>query len=122
MRSKKEKHELIVKLLKRMEEGVTDREITKMAHCSPNEKTRIRKTNNGENTDTSIEMKSKSICAHLLIIYAIGSTYVLVILPRKKKRIEIQESQWQIDMERNHIPHIMESRFLYRSNIDILGI
>ena len=86
MRSKKEKHELIVKLLN---EGRTNREITKMAHCSPNEKTKIRKTNNGENTDTSIEMKSKSICAHLLIIYAIGSTYVLVILPRKKKKIEI---------------------------------
>lgn len=52
MRCKKEKHELIVKLLN---EGRTNREITKIVHCSPNEITKIRKTNNGEDTDTRIE-------------------------------------------------------------------
>ena len=62
MFSKKEKHELIVKLLN---EGYTTREICKEARCSPNEITPIRKTMFGENTDTGIDMKGKSICAQV---------------------------------------------------------
>ena len=53
---------MIVKLLK---EGRTNREICKKARCSPNEITPIRKTINGENTDTGIDMKGKSICAQV---------------------------------------------------------
>lgn len=58
----KQKYDLIVKLLK---EGYTNREICKIAKCSPNEITPIRKTIFGENTDTSIDKKSKSICAQV---------------------------------------------------------
>jgi hypothetical protein len=58
----KEKYDLIVKLLK---EGRTNREICKIVRCSPNEITPIRKTINGENTDTGIDMKDKSICAQV---------------------------------------------------------
>ena len=57
-----EKYDQIVKLLK---EGPTNREIRKIARCSPNEITPIRKTINGENTDTSTDMKGKSICAQV---------------------------------------------------------
>ena len=62
MLSKKEKYDLIVKLLK---EGLTNREICKIVRCSSNEITPIRKTINGENTDTGIDMKGKSICAQV---------------------------------------------------------
>jgi hypothetical protein len=62
MLSKKEKYDLIVKLLK---EGRTNREICKIVRCSPNEITPIRKTINGENTDTGIDVKGKSICAQV---------------------------------------------------------
>ncbi len=62
MLSKKEKYDLIVKLLK---EGHTTREICKIARCSPNEITPIRKKVNGEDTDTAIDMKGKSICAQV---------------------------------------------------------
>ena len=62
MYSEKEKYDLIVKLLK---EGHTNRAICKIVRCSPNEITPIRKTINGENTDTGIDMKGKSICAQV---------------------------------------------------------
>ena len=62
MLSKKEKYDLIVKLLK--EDG-PNREICQIVRCSPNEITPIRKTINGENTDTGIDMKGKSICAQV---------------------------------------------------------
>ncbi len=62
MFSKKEKCDLIVKLLK---EGRTNREICKIVRCSPNEITPIRKKVNGEDTDTDIDMKGKSICAQV---------------------------------------------------------
>jgi hypothetical protein len=52
MISKKEKYDLIVKLLK---EDRTNREICKIVRCSPNEITPIRKTLNGEDTDTDID-------------------------------------------------------------------
>ncbi len=58
----KEKYDLIVKLLK---EGYTNREICKIARCSPNEITPIRKTIFGENTETDTDMKGKSICAQV---------------------------------------------------------
>ncbi|HEX5187511.1 MAG TPA: hypothetical protein VFV86_11535 [Nitrososphaeraceae archaeon] len=63
MFSKKEKYNLIVKLLK---EGHTNKEICEIARCSPNEITPIQKTINGENTDTSIDTKHKSICARFI--------------------------------------------------------
>ena len=47
----KEKYDLIVKLLK---EDRTNREICKIAQCSPNEIIPIRKTINDENTDTGM--------------------------------------------------------------------
>ena len=53
MYSEKEKYDLIVKLLK---EDRTNREICKIARCSPNEITPIRKTINSENTDSGIDM------------------------------------------------------------------
>ena len=56
MISKKEKYDTIVKLLK---EGYTNREICKSIRCSPNEITPIRKAINGEDTDTTIDMKGK---------------------------------------------------------------
>lgn len=62
LKTKKEKEDLIVKL---SNEGRTYREITNIARCSPNEIIRIRKKMDGENTDTSPEMKSKSICAQV---------------------------------------------------------
>jgi len=62
MLSKKEKYDLIVKLLK---EGRTNREICKIARCSPNEITPIRKTIFDENTVTDVDMKGKSICAQV---------------------------------------------------------
>jgi hypothetical protein len=62
MYSEKEKYNLIVELLK---EGRTNREICKIVRCSPNEITPIRKTINGEITDTGIDMKGKSICAQV---------------------------------------------------------
>jgi hypothetical protein len=58
----KEKYDLIVKLLK---EGLTNREICKIARCSPNEITPIRKTIFGENTVTDVDVKGKSICAQV---------------------------------------------------------
>jgi hypothetical protein len=58
----KEKYDLIVKLLK---EGRTNREICKIARCSPNEITPIRKTIFGENTVTDVDVKGKSICAQV---------------------------------------------------------
>ncbi len=58
----KEKYDLIVKLLK---EGRTNREICKIARCSPNEITPIRKIIFGENTVSDVDMKGKSICAQV---------------------------------------------------------
>ena len=66
MLSKKEKYDLIVKLLK---EDRTNREICQIVRCSPNEITPIRKTINGENTDTGIDMKGKSICAQVFDLF-----------------------------------------------------
>jgi uncharacterized protein YjcR len=62
MLSKKEKHDLIVKLLI---EGCTNKEVAEKARCSPNQITSIRKTLNGENKDTGVDIKSKSVCAQV---------------------------------------------------------
>ena len=59
---KKEKYDLIVKLLK---EGHTNKEICKIVQCSPNEITPIRRLIYGEDTVTDIDMKGKSICTQV---------------------------------------------------------
>lgn len=66
MISKKGKEALIVKLLK---EDRTNREICKIARCSPNAITSIRKTINGEDTDIGIDMKGKIyLCSSIRFI------------------------------------------------------
>ena len=72
MISKKEKNDLIFKLLK---EDRTNREICKIARCSPNAITPIRKTINGEDTDIGIDMKGKSICAQVFDLLEKGTSF-----------------------------------------------
>ena len=73
----KEKYDLIVKLLK---EGHTNREICKIAQCSPNEITLIRKTIFGQNTDTGIDMKDKSICAQVFDLLEKGTSLPQIVI------------------------------------------
>ena len=77
MFSKKEKYDMIVKLLK---EGYTNREICKSVRCSPNEITPIRKAINGEDTDTAIDMKGKSICAQVFDLLEKGTPLTQIVI------------------------------------------
>jgi hypothetical protein len=88
--TKKEKENSIRKLL---EEGHTYREITKMVHCSPNDITGIRKTINGEDTDTRIDIKSKSVCAQVFDLLEKGIPLPQVVIkvdinPEEAMRLE----------------------------------
>ena len=73
----KEKEDLIRKLLS---EGRPSREITKIAHCSPNEIPPIRRKIMGENTEDGINMKSKSICSQAFDLFQKGVPLIQVII------------------------------------------
>lgn len=60
--SKKEKEDQIINLLN---EGRTYRDIAKITHSSPNEIASLRRKITETNTDTNIDMKSKSICSSI---------------------------------------------------------
>lgn len=72
-----EKEDLIRKLLS---EGRTYIEITKIVHCSPNEITRTRRKIMGENTEDSIDIKSKSNCSRALDLLQKGVPLIQVII------------------------------------------
>lgn len=72
-----EKQDVIRKLLS---EGRPNREITKIARCSPNEITPIRRKIMGENTEDSINMKNKSVCSQALDLFQKGVPLIQVII------------------------------------------
>ena len=115
MFSKKEKYDLIVKLLK---EGRTNREICKIARCSPNEITPIRKTINGENTDTGIDMKDKSICAQVfdLLEKEISLPQIVIkvdIDPEEAMRLQ---EKYLLVSKRDKIIHLLKDKKRYGFN------
>ena len=90
MFSKKEKNDIILKLLK---EGHTNREICKIARCSPNEITPIRKIITGEDADIDIDMKGKSICAQVFDLLEKGTSLSQIVIkvdidPEEAMRLE----------------------------------
>jgi hypothetical protein len=63
-----------------LKEGCTNREVCKKARCSPNEITPIRKTINGEDTDTGTDMKAKSICAQVFDLLEKGTSLTQIVI------------------------------------------
>lgn len=74
---KSEKEDLIRKLLN---EGRTYREITQIAHSSPNEIARIRKKIAGENTETNVDMKNKSVRSQVFDLLQKGVPLIQIII------------------------------------------
>jgi hypothetical protein len=104
MVSKKEKHDLIVKLLK---EGYTSREITEKVCCSPNLLPPIRKTISGEDTNTTTEMKSKSICAQVFDLLDKGTPLSQIII---KVDIDLEEA---MKLQDKYIQVLKRDRIFY---------
>ena len=75
--SPNDKENLIRKLL---EEGHTNRYITKIVHCSPNGIAPIRRKIAGENTEVNTDMKSKSQCSQALYLLQKGVPLIDVII------------------------------------------
>jgi hypothetical protein len=86
----KEKYDLLVKLLK---EGRTNREICKIVRCSPNEITLIRKKIFGENTDTGIDMKGKSLCAQIFNLLEKGTSLTQIVIQTDADPEEAMQKQ-----------------------------
>ena len=104
MNPKKEKEDLIVKL---SNEGRTYREITKIARCSPNEIRRIQKKIDGENTDTSPEMKSKSTCAQVFDLLEKG-----IPLPQIITRVDIDPDE-AMRIENKYLQVLKRDKIVY---------
>jgi len=104
-----EKYDQIVKLLK---EGRTNREICKIARCSPNEITPIRKTINGENTDTSTDMKGKSICAQVFDLLEKGVPLAQIVIKvdiDPEEAMRLQDKYLQV-LERDKIVNLLKNQ------------
>jgi DNA-binding CsgD family transcriptional regulator len=115
----KEKCNLIVKLLK---EGYTNREICKTAKCSPNEITPIRKTIFGENTDTSADMKGKSICAQVFDLLEKGyslAQIVIIVDIDPEEAIRLQDKYHYVT-KRDKILNLLKDKNDLDSTIEIL--
>lgn len=119
MYSKKEKYDLIVTLLK---EGRTNREICKMARCSPNEITPIRKTINGENRDAGIDMKDKSICAQVFDLLEKETSLSQIVIqvdidPEEAMRFQ---EKYLLVTKRDKIIHLLKDKKDMALAIEIL--
>ncbi|HYF99746.1 MAG TPA: hypothetical protein VD815_06625 [Candidatus Saccharimonadales bacterium] len=119
MLSKKEKEALIIKLLL---EGRTNREICKIARCSPNEITPIRKRITGEDADIDIDMKGKSICAQLFDLLEKGTALSQIIVkidvdPEEAMRLE---DKYLHVLKRDKIIHLLKDQKNMTLILDIL--
>ena len=115
----KEKYDLIVKLLK---EGRTNREICKIARCSPNEITPIRKTINSENTDPGTDMKDKSICAQVFDLLEKGISLPQIVIqvdidPEEAMRLQ---EKYLLVTKRDKIIHLLKDKKDIDLTIEIL--
>ena len=120
MFSKKEKYDLIVKLLK---EDRTNREIYKIVRCSPNEITPIRKKINGEDTDTAIDMKGKSICAQVFDLLEKKTPLSQIVIKvdiDPEEAMRLQDKYLHV-LKRDKIIHLLEDQKDMALTIDILG-
>ena len=119
MLSKKEKYDLIVKLLK---EGRTNREICQIVRCSPNEITPIRKTINGENTDTGIDMKGKSICAQVFDLLEKETSLSQIVIKvdiDPEEAMRLQDKYLHVS-KRNKIIHLLKDKNDMALTIEII--
>lgn len=116
----KEKYDFIVKLLK---EGRTNREICKIARCSPNEITPIRKTIYGENTLTGIDMKGKSICAQVfdLLEKEIFLSQIIIQVDIDPEEAMILQDKYLHVSKRDKIIHLLEDKNDMDLTIEILA-
>ena len=104
-----EKHDLIIKLLK---EGRTNREICKLARCSPNQITPIRKTMFGENTDTNIDMKGKSTCAQVFDLLEKGTSLPKIVIEVNidpEEAMRLQDKHLHV-LKRNKIVNLLKNQ------------
>lgn len=104
-----EKHDLIIKLLK---EGRTNREICKLARCSPNQITPIRKTMFGENTDTDIDMKGKSTCAQVFDLLEKGTSLPKIVIEVNidpEEAMRLQDKHLHV-LKRNKIVNLLKNQ------------
>jgi hypothetical protein len=119
MYSEKEKYDLIVKLLK---EGRTNREICKIVRCSPNEITTIRKIINGENTDTGIDMKGKSICAQVFDLLEKDTSLSQIVIKvdiDPEEAMRLQDKYLHVS-KRNKIIHLLKDKNDMALTIEII--
>ncbi len=119
MISKEEKNDLIVKLLN---EGRTNREICKIARCSPNDITGIRRSMNSEDTDTLIDMKGKSICAQVFDLLEKGTSLSQIVIkvdidPEEAMRLE---DKYLHVSKRNKIVNLLKNQKDMALTIEIL--
>jgi hypothetical protein len=94
--SQKEKEDFIYKLL---EEGRPYRDITQIAHCSPNEIARIRRKMTADTTKTDLNVKSKSICSLVFESLQKGTPLPQIIIDHDiepEQVIKIQEKYLDI--------------------------
>ena len=115
----KQKYDLIVKLLKK---GYTNREICKIARCSPNEITPVRKTIFGEDTVIGIDMKGKSICAQVFDLLEKGTSLSQIVIkvdidPEEAMRLE---DKYLHVLKRNKIIHLLKDQKNMALILDIL--
>ena len=117
--TKNEKYDLIVKLIK---ERRPTREICKIARCSPNEITPIRKTINSENTDSGIDMKDKSICAQVFDLLEKETSLSQIVIKvdiDPEEAMSLQE-KYLIVTKRDKIIHLLKDKKDMALTIEIL--
>ena len=117
---KKEKEDLIVKLLK---EGYTSREITEKVCCSPNLLPPIRKTISGEDTNTTTQMmKSKSICAQVFDLLDKGTPLSQIIIKvdiDPEEAMKLQDKYIQV-LKRDRIFYLLKGEKDMDLSIEVL--
>ena len=99
-------------LFKLLKEDRTNREICKIARCSPNAITPIRKTTNGEDTDIGIDMKAKSICAQVFDLLEKGTLLSQIVIkvdidPDEAMRLE---DKYLHVLKRDRIIHLLKDQ------------
>ena len=115
-----EKYDLIVRLLK---EGRTYREICKIARCSPNEITRIRRIIFGYNTNTGIEMKGKSIFAQVFNLLEKGTSLSQIVIKvdiNPEEAMRLQYKYLQV-LNRNQIVNFLNKQKDIDLIVEIVG-
>ena len=126
----KEKIQLIIKLL---QEGRTTREICKIAHCSPNKLTPIRKKIDDENRKDYTNIKSKSLTSQAFDLFLKGVPLIQVIIdldlaPELGKKYYTEFLQLQnkdtlvkiLDKDKNYQDKLIRLHdYLATNNLDI---